>query len=68
MSNATPALPAARRRTTLLLNGVELPACFADATVEAAILAFTRSTQSAKASRRRLVGKVVRLDALEVKP
>ena len=61
------ALTQARRRTSLLLNGVELPACFADATVQAAINAFTRSTVSAKASRRRLVGKVVRIDEM-VKP
>jgi hypothetical protein len=59
MSNA---LTAARRRTALILRGQELPACFLDATVESAINAFTRDTQSAKASRRRLAGLVVKID------
>lgn len=58
------ALTSARKRTTLLLRGTELPAAFLDATVEAAINAYTRDTQSAKASRRRLAGKVVRIDEL----
>ncbi len=52
----------ARKRTALLLRGVELPECMMDATVEAAINAYTRDTKSARASRKRLAGKVVRID------
>ncbi len=61
------AIKSARTRTALLLNGTEYPQAFLDSTVQAAINAFTRSTVSAKASRRRLVGKVVRIDEM-VKP
>lgn len=57
-------LTTARRRTAQILRGAELPDCFLDATVEAAINAYTRETVSAKASRKRLAGKVVRIDEL----
>ena len=56
------AIKAARCRTALLLRGIEVPSVWMEATVASAINAFTRSTQSAKASRRRLAGLVVRID------
>lgn len=56
MSNA---ITSARRRTALLLRGIELPAAFQDATLEAACLAYERN--ASPKTRRRLVGKVVRI-------
>lgn len=54
-------LAATRRLTTLKLAGLELPSCWAAATVSAAVNAIDRSTVSAKASRRRLVTKALRV-------
>lgn len=50
-----------RRSTTLRTRGLELPACFELATIAAATNALDRTTQSAKASRRRAVEKATRL-------
>jgi hypothetical protein len=50
-----------RRRTTLRLAGLELPDCFAAATVSAAVNSLDRETVSARAARRRLAGKAYRL-------
>jgi len=49
----------ARRRTTLILRGQPLPACFADATLAATLNAYDRG--ASKQVKRRLVGKVVRI-------
>lgn len=54
-------LSSARRQVTKRLATVELPDCFAAATVSAAVNSIDRSTQSAKASRRRLVAKAYRV-------
>lgn len=51
----------ARRQTTRALTGLELPECFAAATVSAALNASERKTKSAKASRRRLREKAYRV-------
>lgn len=58
-------LSQARRLTTLKIAGLEIPECMLEGTVQAAINAFSRDTVSAKASRRRLVGKVEKIDAIE---
>lgn len=50
-----------RRHTTRVLAGMELPECFAAATVSAALNASDRKTQSAKAARRRLRDKAYRV-------
>lgn len=62
------ALTTARRSTSAKLSGLEIPAAFAQATVSAALNAIDRKTVSAKASRRRLQDKAMRLAALEVTP
>ena len=54
-------LSAARRSVTIALADVELPACFVQATVSAAVNAIDRDTVVAKASRRRLTDKATRL-------
>ncbi len=59
------ALKSARCRTALMLRNVEVPSVWMDATVESAINAYTRDTKSARASRKRLAGKVVRIDERE---
>ncbi len=56
------ALKSARCRTAALLRGVEVPSVWTDATAQAALNAFSRTTKSAKASRRRLLEKTLRLD------
>jgi len=58
-------LAAERRRVTNELAAVELPACFAQATVSAALNAHERTTNSAKASRRRLLDKATRLAGVQ---
>jgi len=59
-------LSAVRRSTTVALAGIEIPAAFQVATVNAAILSQARKTVSAKAARRRLLSKVERLGARDV--
>ena len=53
-----------RAQTTRRMAGVEIPACFAQATYSAAANAYDRSTVSAKASRRRLSDKAMKLAAV----
>lgn len=53
-----------RAQTTRRLSGLELPACFQVATINAAINATERQTVSAKASRRRLSDKAMKLAAV----
>jgi hypothetical protein len=65
MTHTPESLTALRRRTTLALSGLELPDCFADATLAAAINAHERTSKSAKVSRRRLLGKVERIQAVQ---
>lgn len=60
------AIPAARRRTTLVLKGKPLPLAFQEATIAAACNAYARTSRSATAQRRRLAGKVEKLDAIEL--
>ncbi len=62
----TPSLPTTRTQVTKRLAGLELPTCFQLATISAAELALTRKTQSAKASRRRLLDKATRLASVGV--
>ncbi len=59
MTNET--LSKIRRSTSAKLRGVELPDCFAQSTVAAAACAYERDSKSAKVSRRRLFGKVERI-------
>lgn len=61
-----PTLSSARRRVTLATKGTPLPDCWAQATVAAAALAFERDTESAKASRRRLLAKVDAIQAVSL--
>lgn len=60
---ATQSLTTVRRSVSARLSGLELPAAFAAASVAAAVRASERDTQSAKASRRRLTDKAVRVVA-----
>ncbi len=53
-----------RTRTTKALRGLELPACFQLATISAALNATERQTVSAKASRRRLNEKALKIAAV----
>ena len=55
------AITVSRAKTTRRIAGLDLPECFAAATVASAINAQDRSTVAAKASRRRLVSKAYRL-------
>lgn len=55
------AITSARISTSKRLATVELHACFTQATVSAAVNAIDRNTVSAKASRRRLVTKALRV-------
>jgi hypothetical protein len=59
------ALTQARRSTSAKLSGLELPSCFIEATVSAALNAHERTSASAKASRRRLLDKATRLAGVE---
>jgi len=59
-----PALSQTRRAVTMALSGLELPDCFAAATVASAINAQDRNSVAAKASRRRLVSKAYRLSGV----
>lgn len=62
-SRQVPALTRARIRTALILNGAELPSCFADATLAATLNAYERG--ASKQVKRRLSGKVVRLGTVQ---
>jgi hypothetical protein len=53
------ALTKARIRTTLILNGTELPSCFADSTISALCNVLDRNAD--KRTVRRLSGKVARI-------
>lgn len=55
-----------REITTKKLGAIELPACFALATIAAATNAHERTSKAAKASRRRLLEKAERLASVEV--
>ncbi len=59
------ALSQVRARTTRALAGLEIPAAFQVATVNAAINATERTSKAAKASRRRLQSKALRLASVE---
>lgn len=60
MSNATPsALTKSRIRTTLVLNGAELPEAFMSSTLSALCNALDRNAD--KRTVRRIAGKVTRL-------
>jgi hypothetical protein len=50
-----------RQSTSARLAGLEIPSCFAAATVAAAVRASERDTQSARVSRRRLLEKARRV-------
>ncbi len=56
------AITQTRRTVTRSLAGLELPDAFRSATQAAALNAFSRTTKSAKASRRRLLEKTLQLD------
>lgn len=63
VSKASPsAMTRARISTTLALRGVEYHECMLDATVESACLAYERN--ASRKTKRRLVGKVVRIAAV----
>lgn len=55
------AITRTRRSVSARLSGLELPACFASASVAAAVNASERDTQTAKASRRRELSKALRV-------
>jgi hypothetical protein len=55
-----------RASTTRKLAALPLPDCFQSATINAALNAQERTTQSAKASRRRLLDKATKLASVEV--
>jgi hypothetical protein len=61
MAQTTKALTRTRISTTKRLSGLELPACFTQATVASAANAHERKTQAARAARRRLDDKVARI-------
>ena len=65
-SHSVQSLTSARRSTSAKLLKAELPLAFALATIAAADNALSRDTQSAKASRRRLIDKATRLAGVEV--
>lgn len=58
---ATQSLTATRRSVSARLSGLELPACFAAATIAASVRSSERDTVSAKASRRRNLAKAIRV-------
>ncbi len=62
------ALTSARRSTSARTRGLELPLAFQLSTIAAAELALTKNTKSAKASRRRLQDKALRMASIEVTP
>jgi hypothetical protein len=50
-----------RRSTSAKLRGLQLPEAFQVATIAAAVNAHSRNTQGARASRRRLTDKALRV-------